>query len=75
MRYTLHSHDGVKLGEAPTAQKAADIATHRTITHDTWGGRYPFIVWSSIPQGMLGEPYQTHKQAQRACAKLPKEVK
>lgn len=70
-RYAIYSADGARIAQAPTAQKAADCATHRTVTQDTWGGKFPFTVWSRIDQGMLGEAFQTRAQAFKHCATLP----
>lgn len=72
-RYAIYSADGTRIAQAPTAQKAADCATHRTVMHDTWGGNYPFIVWRFDVLGMVGESFQTHAQAFNYCATLPRD--
>jgi hypothetical protein len=71
MRYSLLSSDGAKIDEAPTAQKAADIAMHRTMTVDTYGGNYPVTAWRRSDSHMLGEPFHTVSDAARHLAKVP----
>lgn len=71
-RYAIYSAEGVRIAQAPTAQKAADMATHRTVTQDTWGGNFPFTVWGRIDNGLLGEAFRTHAQAFKHCAKIPR---
>lgn len=70
MRYTLHDATGLQIGEAPTAQRIADIAKPGTYSVDHDALAYPAIVWRADVMGLCGTPMHTASDALAICESI-----
>ena len=71
-RYTLHRADGIRVGEAQTAQGIGDRARNAHYSRDSVPGAYPFVAWRFDALGMIGEPFATEAEAVAECARVSK---
>ena len=72
MRYSLHTADGVRIGEAETAQGIGDIAQHGTWSYEPKAegtDAFPCTVWKRDDTlgALVGTKYRYRFEAMRAC--------
>lgn len=70
MRYRIYDKNRRVIGEAPTAQKGADMSRPGNVMVDQWGGTFPYIAWTSCPNdiGMIGHSFDSFDAA-LSCAR------
>lgn len=70
MRYRVYDQNRYVIGDAQTAQKAGDMSKPGYVMVDQWGGNFPYVAWTSCPNGMgmIGHSFNSFDTA-FSCAR------